>query len=62
MRRLLERAEQLNQFLAVDVQIGIAQHPRPRSLGDPDFDTRRQKLVKLFRSLEQPAPAAEIVA
>ena len=36
--------------------------PRPRSLADPDFDTRRQKLVKLFRSLEQPAFQKEIVA
>ena len=35
--------------------------PRPRSLGDPDFDNRRQKLVKLFRSLEQPSFQKEIV-
>ena len=31
------------------------QTPRPRALGDRDLDTHRQKLVKLFRSLEQPA-------
>ena len=36
--------------------------PRPRSLGDPDFDTRRQKLVKLFRSLEQPVHQKETAA
>jgi len=28
--------------------------PRPRSLGERDLDTHRQKLVKLFRSIEQP--------
>ena len=28
--------------------------PRPRELGDRELDTHRQKLVKLFRSLEQP--------
>ena len=36
--------------------------PRPRSLADRDLDTHRQKLVKLFRSLEQPAFQKEIVA
>jgi len=36
--------------------------PRPRSLGDRDLDTHRQKLVKLFRSLEQPVSQKEIVA
>jgi len=35
---------------------------RPRSLGDRDLDTHRQKLAKLFRSLEQPAFQKEIVA
>jgi NitT/TauT family transport system ATP-binding protein len=44
------------------LEIVELQTPRPRSLGDPDFDTRRQKLVKLFRSLEQPAFQKEIVA
>jgi NitT/TauT family transport system ATP-binding protein len=29
------------------------QTPRPRTLGDRGLDTHRQKLVKLFRSLEQ---------
>src|SRR6476469_5907136 len=29
------------------------QTPRPRALSDRDLDTHRQKLVKLFRSLEQ---------
>jgi NitT/TauT family transport system ATP-binding protein len=38
------------------------QTPRPRALGNPDIDTHRQKLVKLFRSLEQPAFQKEIVA
>ena len=38
------------------------QTPRPRALGDRDLDTHRQKLVKLFRSLEQPAFQKEIVA
>jgi NitT/TauT family transport system ATP-binding protein len=36
--------------------------PRPRSLGDPDLDTHRQKLIRLFRSLEQPAVQKEPVA
>jgi hypothetical protein len=31
-------------------------------LGDPALDTHRQKLAKLFRSLEQPAVRKEIVA
>jgi len=30
------------------------QTPRPRALGDRSLDTHRQKLVKLFRSLERP--------
>jgi NitT/TauT family transport system ATP-binding protein len=38
------------------------QTPRPRALGDRDLDPHRQKLVKLFRSLEQPAVHREIVA
>ena len=38
------------------------QTPRPRALGDRALDTHRQKLVKLFRSLEQPDPPKEIVA
>ena len=36
--------------------------PRPRSLGDPGLDTHRQKLIRLFRSLEQPAVQKEPVA
>jgi len=36
--------------------------PRPRALADRDLDTHRQKLVKLFRSLEQPAFQKESVA
>jgi NitT/TauT family transport system ATP-binding protein len=37
--------------------------PRPRSLGERDLDTHRQKLVKLFRSIEQqPALQKETVA
>jgi NitT/TauT family transport system ATP-binding protein len=35
---------------------------RPRSLGDPVLDTHRQKLMRLFRSLEQPAIQKEPVA
>jgi NitT/TauT family transport system ATP-binding protein len=35
--------------------------PRPRAPGDPALDTHRQKLAKLFRSLEQPAVQKEIV-
>src|ERR1044071_5266293 len=38
------------------------QTPRPRALSDPALDTHRQKLVKLFRSLEQPTAPKEIVA
>jgi hypothetical protein len=34
---------------------------RPRSLGDRDLDTHRQKLVKLFRSLGQPSSERETV-
>src|SRR5882672_7735641 len=37
------------------LEIMELQMPRPRAPSDPDLDTRRQKLVKLFRSLEQPA-------
>jgi NitT/TauT family transport system ATP-binding protein len=37
------------------LEIMELQMARPRALSDPDLDTRRQKLVKLFRSLEQPA-------
>ena len=33
--------------------------PRPRTPGDPALDTQRQKLAKLFRSLEQPAMRQE---
>jgi NitT/TauT family transport system ATP-binding protein len=36
--------------------------PRPRGPVDRDHDTHRQKLVKLFRSLEQPASQRETVA
>ncbi len=36
--------------------------PRPRALADRDLDTHRQKLAKLFRSLEQPAFQKESVA
>ena len=36
---------------------------RPRSLGDRELDTHRQKLIRLFRSLEQqPAPRKETAA
>jgi NitT/TauT family transport system ATP-binding protein len=35
---------------------------RPRDLGDRDLDTHRQKLIKLFRSLEQPDRHKETVA
>jgi NitT/TauT family transport system ATP-binding protein len=35
---------------------------RPRAPDNRDLDTHRQKLVKLFRSLEQPAFQKEIVA
>ena len=38
------------------------QTPRPRAQGDRDLDTHRQKLVKLFRSLEQPVSQKETVA
>ncbi len=36
--------------------------PRPRALADRALDTHRQKLVKLFQSLEQPASQRETVA
>jgi len=36
--------------------------PRPRVPGDRALDTRRQELVRLFRSLEQPAAQKEAVA
>ena len=35
---------------------------RPRAPGDRDLDSHRQKLVKLFRSLEHPAVTKETVA
>lgn len=38
------------------------QTPRPRTLSDRDLDTQRQKLIKLFQSMEQPAFQKEIVA
>jgi NitT/TauT family transport system ATP-binding protein len=38
------------------------QTPRPRSLGDRGLDEHRQKLVKLFRSLEQPVTQKETAA
>jgi NitT/TauT family transport system ATP-binding protein len=38
------------------------QTPRPRAPAGRDLDTHRQKLVKLFRSLEQPASQKDIVA
>jgi NitT/TauT family transport system ATP-binding protein len=38
------------------------QKGRPRALADRDLDTRREKLVNLFRSLEQPALHKEPVA
>jgi NitT/TauT family transport system ATP-binding protein len=38
------------------------QKGRPRALADRDLDTRREKLVNLFRSLEQPALHKETVA
>jgi NitT/TauT family transport system ATP-binding protein len=44
------------------LEIIALQTPRPRALGDRNLDTHRQKLVKLFRSLEQPASHREIVA
>jgi NitT/TauT family transport system ATP-binding protein len=45
------------------VEIIELKTPRPRTLSDPGLDTHRQKLVKLFRSLEQqPAPQKETVA
>jgi len=34
--------------------------PRPRALDNRDLDTRRQKLINLFRSLEHPAFQKEI--
>jgi NitT/TauT family transport system ATP-binding protein len=36
--------------------------PRPRAAASRDLDTYRQKLVRLFQSLEQPAPPKDIVA
>jgi len=38
------------------------QTPRPRAPADRALDTHRQKLVKLFQSIEQPAAQREIVA
>jgi NitT/TauT family transport system ATP-binding protein len=36
--------------------------PRPRVPGDRDLDAHRQKLARLFRSIEQPATQKEMVA
>src|SRR6516165_1546957 len=37
------------------LEIIALQKARPRALADRDLDTRRERLVNLFRSLEQPA-------
>ena len=44
------------------LEIIALQKARPRALADRDLDTRREKLVNLFRSLEQPALHKEPVA
>src|SRR5580704_7133357 len=36
--------------------------PRPRAAAGRDLDAQREKLVKLFRSIEQPAPSKDVVA
>jgi NitT/TauT family transport system ATP-binding protein len=36
--------------------------PRPRAAAGRDFDTHREKLVRLFRSIEQPIPPKDFVA
>jgi NitT/TauT family transport system ATP-binding protein len=44
------------------IEIIALQQGRPRALADRDLDTRREKLVNLFRSIEQPALHKEPVA
>jgi NitT/TauT family transport system ATP-binding protein len=44
------------------LEIIALQKARPRALADRDLDTRREKLVNLFRSLEQPVLHKESVA
>jgi len=44
------------------LEIIALQKARPRALADRDLDTRREKLVNLFRSLEQPVLHKEPVA
>ena len=36
--------------------------PRPRAAAGRDLDAQREKLVKLFRSIEQPVPPKDVVA
>jgi len=36
--------------------------PRPRATAGRDLDALREKLVRLFRSIEQPAPSKDVVA
>jgi NitT/TauT family transport system ATP-binding protein len=60
--RLADRTVVLSNKPTRVLEIIELRTPRPRLLDDPDLDTHRQKLVKLFRSLEQPAVQKEIVA
>jgi NitT/TauT family transport system ATP-binding protein len=60
--QLADRTVVLSNKATRVLEIIELQTARPRALGDPALDTHRQKLAKLFRSLEQPAVPKEIVA
>ena len=53
--QLADRTVVLSNKPARVIEIIELKTTRPRPPGYRDLDTHRQKLVKLFRSLEQPA-------
>ena len=59
--RLADRAVVLSGKPTRVLEIITLQTPRPRAVGDHNLHPRRQKLVRLFGSLEQPAAQREIV-
>lgn len=60
--RLADRTVVLSNKPTRVLEIIELKTARPRVSGDHDLDSHRQKLVKLFRSLEQPASYGETVA
>jgi NitT/TauT family transport system ATP-binding protein len=60
--QLADRTVVLSNKPSRVLDIIALQAPRPRAPASRDLDTHRQKLVKLFQSLERPAPQKDIVA